>query len=64
MKKHFSTLILLVFSSAYAFAQLFDAPPDSGGFEEIVDTAPVDGGIAFLVVAGIGYGVKKLYSKK
>ncbi len=62
MKKHFSTLLLLLFVVTRTFAQ--DIPPgDSGLFEEVQDV-PVDGGLGFLLLAGIGYGIKKLYSKK
>lgn len=66
MKKHLITLTLLFFTSMCAFAQLFE-PSDFTGdnnADDINDTASVDGGVGFLIAAGIGYGVKKLYSKK
>jgi hypothetical protein len=62
MKKHLITLLLFLVAAMSAFAQ--DLPPgESGLFEEVQDI-PVDGGLGFLLVAGIGYGIKKLYSKK
>lgn len=62
MKKSFLTLVLLLFAAICTYAQ--DLPPgDTGLFEEVQDV-PVDGGLGFLLVAGIGYGIKKLYSKK
>lgn len=62
MRKHCLTLILLLLVVTSLFAQ--DLPPgDTGLFEEVQDV-PVDGGLGFLLVAGIGYGIKKLYSKK
>lgn len=62
MKKHCLSLILSLFAFTCTFAQ--DLPPgDTGLFEEVQDV-PVDGGLGFLLVAGIGYGIKKLYSKK
>jgi hypothetical protein len=33
--------------------------PDNGGDPDV----PIDGGIGFLIAAGIGYGIKKTYSK-
>lgn len=43
-----------------------DVPIDSApGFgDDVPDTIPVDGGLSLLVVAGVGYGVKKLRDKK
>lgn len=62
MKKHLITLTLFLVATVSAFAQ--DLPPgDTGLFEEVQDV-PVDGGLGFLLAAGIGYGIKKLYSKK
>lgn len=34
-----------------------------GGDEDVVD-APIDGGLSMLVVAGIGYGAKKLHANR
>ncbi|MES2559847.1 MAG: hypothetical protein V4590_08920 [Bacteroidota bacterium] len=62
MKKHYLSLILLLFTLTGTYAQ--DLPPgDTGLFEEVQDV-PVDGGLGILLVAGIGYGIKKLYAKK
>lgn len=44
-----------------AFPVLLHAQP---GFGDDVDDVPVDGGLSLLVAAGIGYGVKKIKSKK
>lgn len=66
MKKHLTTLIILIFTSLCVSAQLFE-PSDFTGdnnADEINDNASVDGGLGFLIVAGVGYGIKKLYSKK
>jgi hypothetical protein len=40
-----------------------NSPSSSGIFEEI-DDVPINGAIALLTSAGIGLGIKKLYSRK
>lgn len=37
-----------------------------GGFDDDVQDNPIpfDGGVSLLIVAGLGYGVKKAYSKR
>jgi len=32
--------------------------------DDVVDDVPIDGGLSLLVAAGIGYGVKKMRSRK
>jgi hypothetical protein len=56
MKTFLLTLFLLV-SSQILFAQ----PP---GMPEAPSQAPLDGGLAVLSIAGAGYALKKLKSKK
>ena len=43
-------------------AQLF-AQTTFGSATDVTDT-PIDGGISLLLIAGVGYGAKKLYNKK
>lgn len=56
MKNIFSILVLSLFMS---FPLISLAQP--GGDEDVVDV-PIDGGISLLVVAGVGYGARKLYN--
>jgi hypothetical protein len=57
--------LLMVFffclSAAVVFAQP-DAPPDPGGGP--IGAIPVDGGLAFLLAAGVGYGAKKMHERR
>ena len=53
------TTLLIAACSACVYAQ----PNSSGVFEEVTDT-PVDAGIAFMAIAGIGYGLKQLKKRK
>lgn len=50
---------LLSISAMNAMAQ----PDDSGLWDPVTDT-PVNAGIAFMLVAGVGYGMKKLNERK
>lgn len=56
MKNIFSILALALFVSLPLISL---AQP--GGDDDVVDV-PIDGGISLLVVAGVGYGAKKLYN--
>lgn len=56
MKKVFSFLLLSFF---LAMPLISLAQP--GGDEDVVDV-PIDGGLSLLLVAGAGYGAKKLYA--
>ncbi len=56
MKRIFSILAIACFM---ALPLISLAQP--GGDEDVVDV-PIDGGLSFLVAAGIGYGAKKLHS--
>lgn len=58
MKKFFSFLALSFF---LAMPLVTLAQP--GGDDDVVDV-PIDGGISFLLIAGAGYGAKKLYALK
>ena len=58
MKKLFSFLALSFF---LAMPLISLAQP--GGDDDVVDV-PIDGGLSFLLVAGAGYGAKKLYALK
>ena len=62
----FSTKLLqflLVFAVMYGFPVIVFAQTSFGTGSDITDT-PIDGGVSLLVIAGVGYGVKKLYNKK
>jgi len=58
MKKIIALAALAFFTALplYSLAQ-------PGGDEDVVD-APIDGGLSMLVVAGIGYGAKKLHANR
>jgi hypothetical protein len=58
MKKFFS---ILAFTFFLTLPLISLAQP--GGDDDVVDV-PIDGGLSALVVAGIGYGAKKLHSMK
>jgi hypothetical protein len=61
MKKILITLcLILIIGIGASYAQF---PPDSDGFDDDPD-APINSGIALLMAAGAGYGIKKLYKKK
>lgn len=53
------TTLLIGAGSIYTFAQ----PNSTDIMEEVSDT-PIDAGIAFMAIAGIGYGLKQLKSRK
>lgn len=54
----------LCLSAALVFAQ--GGPGDPGGDPGggPIGAIPVDGGLAFLLAAGVGYGAKKAYDRK
>jgi hypothetical protein len=58
MKK--TAIVLGVVLCLLAPVALFAQP----GFGDDVTDTPIDGGISLLVVAGVGYGVKKLKAAK
>jgi hypothetical protein len=58
MKKFFA---LLAFAFCMSLPLFSLAQP--GGDDDVVDV-PIDGGISLLIVAGVGYGAKKLYGSK
>jgi hypothetical protein len=60
MKKLF-LLIVCFLSFQLVMAQIDDPP---GDFIDTDPELPVDGSVGLLLAAGIGYGVKKLRSKK
>jgi hypothetical protein len=54
-------LLFSCLSAAVAFGQPpIDGDPGGGG----VGAIPVDGGLAFLLAAGVGYGAKKAYEAR
>lgn len=59
LTKLFFTTLLITACCACVFAQ----PNSSSVFEEVTDT-PIDAGIAFMAIAGIGYGLKQLKNRK
>ena len=61
MKKVFTVLklsmiVVLLVAPLATFAQ--------AGFDDGVTDTPIDGGISLLVIAGAGYGAKKLKERK
>jgi hypothetical protein len=73
MKKYIRPiLITFVILSGLAFAQVsFAQPPappasgsNGGSNTPMGGAAPIDGGLVFLLAAGMGYGAKKVYYAK
>jgi hypothetical protein len=56
-----STFILFII--LLAAVSVCAQPNSSGLFEEVTDT-PVNGGLALMALAGIGYGFKQLKKRK
>jgi hypothetical protein len=52
------TLIIVVFPS------LLMAQPPDGGCDPLDPACPIDGGLSFLIAAGIGLGAKRAFQKK
>ncbi len=59
----FFLVVVFCLSAAMVFAQ---NPGDPGGNPggNPIGAIPVDGGLAFLLAAGVGYGAKKAYDRK
>jgi hypothetical protein len=59
--KQFILIFSLLIAGGYLYAQ-----PDPGADpgNPVGGAVPVDGGLAFLLAAGAGYGVKKAYDYK
>ncbi len=53
--------LLSVLAFTFFLALPFACLAQPGGDEDVVDV-PIDGGISLLVVAGVGYGAKKIYN--
>ena len=53
-------ICFILFQVIQVHAQFLDDPGGDPGFEDV----PIDGGLTLLVVAGIGYAVKKLSKAK
>ncbi len=52
--------LMVMMSLMLLYVQVY-AQPNPGG---PADAVPVDGGLAFLLAAGVGYGAKKAYDFK
>ena len=61
MKLKISTIQLVILVALFLVPSLLHAQP---GFGDDVDDVPLDGGLSLLVAAGVGYGVKKMKSRK
>lgn len=55
-----ATLFIMLLSINIGFAQPVQGPPDPGGPPDV----PLDGGLLWLLIAGAGYGVKKIYDQR
>jgi len=53
---------ILFMAAVVSTTAIFAQPNSSSGFEDVTDT-PVNVGLALMLVAGVGYGIKKLYKK-
>ncbi|MEI8280252.1 MAG: hypothetical protein WCG87_10855 [Bacteroidota bacterium] len=58
----FTVLIFGLIVPTYVIAQ--PPPFDNGSGGDTQDTVPLDGGISLLLIAGVGYGVKKVHQKR
>jgi hypothetical protein len=56
-------LFMLMTLLSLSVMDLMAQPDDSGLWDPVTDT-PVNAGIAFMLVAGVGYGMKKLNARK
>ena len=61
MKLRISTIQVAVLVALSLLPSLLHAQP---GFGDDVDDVPVDGGLSLLIVAGVGYGIKKIRKHK
>jgi hypothetical protein len=62
-KRIFGKVGVLVALFMVALPILVLAQPGFGG-GDVDDTVPLDGGLSLLVVAGVGYGAKKISEKR
>ena len=62
MKRILKLLMLMALLST-SVMNVMAQPDDSGLWDPVTDT-PVNAGIAFMLVAGVGYGMKKLNERK
>lgn len=53
-----SFTLFFMFCAFVAWADPTPPPPIP------IQAAPVDGGIGYLIAAGLGYGIKKIYDRK
>ena len=60
MKQAYKILSLVVVLTCIVTLKAFAIDDDGGP----LDDAPIDGGLSLLVAAGVGYGVKKIRSRK
>jgi len=56
-KKYLLTITLILFYTIITSAQ---GPPGPGGPPPPPPGLPIDGGITFLIIAGVAYGIKKI----
>jgi hypothetical protein len=61
MKKIITTAVILV---SILFAAKAQPGSTTGGFDDEPVDVPIDGGILFLVSAGVAYGYKKMKNSK
>lgn len=61
MKLKPSTISIIVLLVFFLLPTLTHAQP---GFGDDVDDVPLDGGLSLLIAAGVGYGAKKIKSRK
>ncbi len=63
MKIRISTIAMAFLLIAFFLPTLLHAQVP-GFTDDVTDDVPIDGGLSLLVAAGVGYGAKKLRSRK
>ena len=61
-KIKFLALVIALCAPLYGISQ--PPPFDGGGGGDTQDTIPLDGGLSILLIAGAGYGAKKINEKR
>jgi hypothetical protein len=64
LARSFYCLLIILAVQGSASAQICDDPEPNNCFGNPDAPVPLDGGVSFLVAAGVAYGLKKIRDKK